>query len=580
MRFLWIVVLFCVTLNSQILTSEEAFSVDAIKGEDGVEVFLKAGNDIFFYEQEIGISLKSPRRVLLNPFLDLPEPEKYDNEYVYFDTLSVMVPWSVLIAERVEKNDPFVLEIAWQGCSKKGLCYRPMKKEFSFNGGSLASTASADEEKRSLEPLSEHDTIASTLFGKNIIFIVLSFLGFGLLLSLTPCIFPMIPILSSIIVSQGGKKLGAKRGFWLALVYVLAMSVAYTAAGVFAGLFGANVQVMLQTPWVIWLFSAIFVVLSFSMFGLYELQLPNFLRQKLAPVDTKRSSGIWGVAVMGFLSALIVGPCVAAPLAGALLYIGQSGDAFLGGVALFAMSLGMGVPLLLIGASAGKILPKPGPWMDGTKAFFGIMLLALAIWMLERVISSSVVVMLYGILAIGTAVFMGALEPSRTKGWWRLWKSIAVLILIYGIFLFAGGVAKATNPLNPLVPFSQGVSAQKNSELNFEYIKSIAELEERINKSTKPVMVDFYADWCVNCKELESITFADPIVKAKLEKMTLLKIDVTKNEEEDKALLKKFNLFGPPGLIFYKDGKELRSLQIVGLIKPKEFKIHLDKVFL
>jgi thiol:disulfide interchange protein DsbD len=314
------------------------------------------------------------------------------------------------------------------------------------------------------------------------------------------------------------------------------------------------------------------------MFGLYELQLPAFLRQKLAPTQGSQKGGIWGVAVMGLLSALIVGPCVAAPLAGALLYISQSGDALLGGTALFVMSMGMGVPLLLIGASAGKLLPKPGPWMDGTKAFFGVMLLALAIWMLERVIPTHISLILYGILAISSSIHMGALEPSRAGGWWRLWKSAAWVILLFGVMLFAGGVAKGTNPMNPLEPFMGGSAIGINQELSFVHVKSIEELEDAVKKSQKPVMVDFYADWCVNCKELEQITFKDPKVMALLDAMTLLKVNVTANSNEDKRLMKKFNLFGPPGLIFYREGKELQPLQVVGYVEPRAFEEHLKKV--
>jgi len=559
------------TLFAQVLTPEEAFNVQIFQGDEGVEVKIDLGEDIYLYKDELKFNLHLPETILLNPHLDLPEAVSHDGYQIYPDSLHVKIPWQVLNQFDVTKDSAFALEVAWQGCSKLGLCYQPMTKKVEF------ADAKGSSQNLSNQDISEHDAIAQAFKSKSALWVLASFFGFGLLLSLTPCVFPMIPILSSIIVTQGGESLGSKKGFFLALVYVLAMAVTYSIAGVLAGLFGANIQAYMQTPWVIWLFSGLFVLLSLSMFGLYELQLPYFIRKRFSAVDSPKK-GIVGVALMGLLSALIVGPCVAAPLAGALLYIGQSADALLGGAALFVMSLGMGVPLLLIGASAGKLLPKPGPWMDGTKAFFGITLLALAIWMLDRVIPSHISVILYGILAIATAIYMGALEPSKVGGWWRLYKSLAVIILLYGAMLFVGGVAKATNPLNPLEPFLGAKEFASKGGLQFSTIKTLQELEDSINKSTKPVMIDFYADWCVNCKELEEITFKDPAVRDILKTMTLLRVDVTKNSDEDRKLLKKYNLFGPPALIFYRDKKELKSLQIVGFVEPREFEKHLQKV--
>ena len=521
MKLLFLPFFLSTLLFSQTLTNEEAFKANISQNENGVEVSISIGENIFLYEEEIDISLVKPELKSLNPFINFPNPEKFDNYLVYFDEFKALVPWSVLSKLGVEKGDFFEVKLSWQGCSKQGFCYQPMNYNVGFNEIGKNSTT-----------LSEHDAIAQNLLEK---------------------------------------------GFFLALTYVLSMAIAYTIVGVLAGLFGANMQALFQVPWIIWLFSLVFVALSLSMFGFYELQMPSFITKKLSFASDKKD-GIVGVAIMGFLSALIVGPCVAAPLAGALLYIGQSGDALLGGVALFVMSLGMGLPLLLIGASAGKLLPKPGPWMDATKAFFGITLLALAIWMLDRVIPSHISLMLYGVLALFTSVYMGVLERAKEGGWWRFLKGVALLILIYGIFLIAGGVAKGENPLNPLEPFSLKAEFVQKDSLGFEYISSVKELEERVKKSKKPVMVDFYASWCVSCKELENITFKDEIVSRKLNEMELLKVDVTKNSSDDKELLKKFNLFGPPGLIFYKGGEELKELQIVGFIKAKEFSAHLDRV--
>jgi len=568
-RFITLLFISILTLWGQILSPDEAFKAQITQDDTGAKVRIDLGEGIYLYEEEFKITLHTDKPILLNPSLELPQATEYDGYQIYKESIQVKIPWSVLGSFGVEKKDSFGIELSWQGCSDKGLCYQPMSKRVDF--GDVPKT----EDIAPNQTISEHDAIASSFANQGAWWILASFFGFGLLLSLTPCVFPMIPILSSIIVAQGGESLGSKRGFLLAFVYVLAMAITYTVAGVLAGVFGANIQALLQTPWVIWLFSGVFVALSLSMFGLYELQLPAFLR--FAPKNKSQKGGIWGVAMMGLLSALIVGPCVAAPLAGALLYISHSGDALLGGAALFVMSMGMGVPLLLIGASAGKLLPKPGPWMDGIKAFFGVILLALAIWMLERVIPAHISLILYGILAISTAIYMGALEPSRNGGWWRLWKSVAWVILLFGAMLFVGGVAKGKNPMNPLEPF-MGNSSTASQDLPFVYINSVEELQAAVKNSQKPVMVDFYADWCVNCKELDGITFKDPAVRAMLETMTLLKVDVTKNSAEDKRLLKEFNLFGPPGLIFYKEGKELQSLQIVGFVGPRDFEKHLQKV--
>jgi len=374
--------------------------------------------------------------------------------------------------------------------------------------------------------------------------ILLTFLGFGLLLSMTPCVFPMIPIISGVIVSQG-EGLTTRKAFALSVVYVLAMAVAYTIAGVLAGLFGANLQAALQMPWVIYSFSLVFVALAFSMFGFYELKLPDALVAKVSSGSDR--GGYIGVAIMGFLSALIVGPCVAAPLAGALVYIGQTGDAVLGGLALFVMSLGLGAPLLLVGAGAGKYMPKPGGWMETVSKVFGVIMIALAIYMLDRLLDQWIIWVLYALLSLGSAVYL--LKNSNTFG-----KIVAVvLIVLAGYFAYL-----STNTVKEYV--------------HFEYVKTSAELDSAIKNSSKPVMLDFWASWCVSCKELEHITYADPRVQEFLAGYTLLKVDVTENTDADKALMKRFNVFGPPALIFWdKDGKEEESKKIVGYKNPKDF---------
>lgn len=545
---------------ARVLTPEEAFNLTLTPQDEALEVRIVLGEDIYLYEEEFKLEIIAPTSVLLNPFVSLPVAVEYDGYQVYSSSLHVNIPLS-LIREKIG-TVPFELAVSWQACSKMGLCYQPMRQEFRLDAKGKLSTG-----------LSEHGTIAQRLASGGALWAIVSFFGFGLLLSLTPCVFPMIPILSSIIVSQGGASLGAKRGLWLSFVYVFAMSVAYAGAGVLAGIFGANLQSALQAPWVIWLFSGVFVALAFSMFGFYELQLPKSIQGALS--KTSRSvegQGVGSVALMGFLSALIVGPCVAAPLAGALLYISQTGDALLGGVALFVMSLGMGVPLLLIGASAGRLLPKPGKWMNATKAVFGVMMLGVAIWMLGRVLPSWVELLLWSVLCLGLAAHLWSVESE--KPWVNtVVRTSATVFLLYGATLFVGSLAKANDPLNPLAPFfGSGSTVGLRA---FEPVDSIGSLQRRIEQTSGVVMVDFYADWCVSCKDLESITFADARVQEAFKGMTLLKVDVTKNTAQDKALLAKFGLFGPPGLIFYRDGVELPHAQIVGFKTPEAFLEHL-----
>jgi thiol:disulfide interchange protein DsbD len=423
--------------------------------------------------------------------------------------------------------------------------------------------------------LNETDTIANSLKDGNILLILATFFGFGLLLSLTPCVFPMIPILSSIIVGASkNEDMTASRGFFLSLVYVLSMSVAYTIAGIIAGVFGANLQAALQNPYVLVVFALIFVALAFSMFGYFEIRLPASIQTKLnKTTDGKEKQGIAGIAIMGFLSALIVGPCVAPPLAGALVYIGQTGDALLGGMALFVMSLGMGVPLLLIGLGAGKFMPKPGGWMEGITRIFGIVMLGVAIWLLDRVLDASLIMVLWALLLLGSAIYLKVYTNIITK-------LISTVFLILGTVLLVGSISGATNPLKPLDKFTSSKNVVNTNELVFQKVRNIAELELAIKNSSKPIMLDFWASWCVACKELEEITFKDDEVIKKLQGFTLLKADVTLNNDDDKALQKMFAVVGPPALVFWdKDKNEVKSSKIVGYKNPKDFLEIINKNF-
>lgn len=602
-----LLLLFSITLLSgsvSFLTPDKAFSVTAVLDESHNKIVatLSPAKDIYIYKEKSGAKLTKSQGIVIEN-ITMDGSVEHHGEQVFLTKFDMDV--DLAKEADVTGMQSVTVEIAYQGCSEHGLCYEPLTRAFTFDVDSdqLPLIGSADETdtqadagtseavdtaKTVQKVTSETDKIEETIKKGSIGLILLTFFGFGLLLSLTPCIFPMIPILSSVIVSQGSG-MTAKRAFFLSLVYVLAMSVAYTIAGVLAGLFGSNLQAAFQTPWIIISFSLIFIALSLSMFGMYELQLPNALQSKLTK-SSEGHAGVVGVAIMGFLSALIVGPCVAAPLAGALIYIGHTGDALIGGMALFALSIGMGVPLLIVGTSAGKFMPRPGEWMDNVKGFFGVLLLGVAIWMMSRVIPEPVTLLLWSSLVIFTAIHLGALEPLETScrrcGRASV-KALAVLLFLYGLMLFVGGFTGATNPLNPLERMSQpqemleSVRPKKaSSKLPFQTIHSIIDLEEILAESEgKKVMLDFYADWCVACQELDHETFSDPDVIYELEDFVLIRADVTANSEDEKELSKEFGIYGPPGMIFFDEqGEQMEGRDLIGFHGPEAFLEHLEEL--
>lgn len=558
---------FSLELGNKVLEPEEAFKVKFIKNEDSLNIKFELGKDIYLYHDKLQINILKPQKIEITKELNIPKPVNYEEFIVHFDDLNLTIPYN-LLKSKVDSKE-FEIELKFQGCSKAGLCYAPMSQKQIL----VLNTNIQDEVSTNIN---ETDSIANSLKEKNLLLVLLTFFGFGLLLSLTPCVFPMIPILSSIIVGASkNETMTASRGFFLSLVYVLSMSVAYTIAGVIAGIFGANLQVALQNPYVLVIFALIFVALAFSMFGYFEIRLPQAIQNRVnKTTDGKEKQGILGIAIMGFLSALIVGPCVAPPLAGALVYIGQTGDAILGGLALFVMSLGMGVPLLLIGLGAGKFMPKPGGWMESITRIFGIVMLGVAIWLLDRVLDATIIIYLWALLLLGSAIYLKIYQHILTQ-------LITVVIFILGVVLFVGAISGATNPLNPLEKFTSSKMTQVSDEkLIFKKVKNIQELELAIKNSNKPVMLDFWASWCVSCKELEEITFQDEQVINKLQEFTLLKADVTENNDEDKALQKKFGVVGPPALIFWdKDKNEIQASRIIGYKNPKDFLEIVNKNF-
>ncbi|CAM3554221.1 protein-disulfide reductase DsbD [Arcobacter aquimarinus] len=569
---------FSLELNPTVLEPDEAFKTTFTQNEKDLNIKLELGKDIYLYDDKIKIFILKPQKIEITEEINIPAPVDYDGFIVQLNNLDLTIPFE-LLKSKVESNS-YEISIDFQGCSKAGLCYAPMSESFvlSFGNNNSSNELINKTEKvaEQTESLNETDMIANSLKDGNMLLVLATFFGFGLLLSLTPCVFPMIPILSSIIVGASkNEDMTATRGFFLSLIYVLSMSLAYTIAGVIAGVFGANLQVALQNPYVLVVFALIFVALAFSMFGYFEIRLPQSIQNRVnKTTDGKEKQGIVGIAIMGFLSALIVGPCVAPPLAGALVYIGQTGDALLGGLALFVMSLGMGIPLLLIGLGAGRFMPKPGGWMEGITRIFGIVMLGVAIWLLDRVLDATIIMYLWALLLLGSAIYLKIYQNIIAQ-------LITVVLFILGVVLFVGAISGATNPLKPLDKFTSSKAVQSVDEkLVFTKIKNIAELELAIKNSDKPVMLDFWASWCVACKELEEITFKDEEVIKKLQGFTLLKADVTANNDEDKALQKMFGVVGPPALIFWdKDKNEVKSSKIVGYKNPKDFLEIVNKNF-
>jgi thiol:disulfide interchange protein DsbD len=589
--------------GDDLLPAEEAFKFAATVLDDTrIRLAWQIAPGTYLYEDKVKAAIEGGGATLLP--LELPAPKiKRDTIRPDGEIGDVAVfAESFEVVARLQRADPAAGEITlvadYQGCAERGICYPPQKTRVKLQlpapGGTSpvgapvpASTATAPTQVVAAaddEPVAEQDRIAAMLQRDSAWLVVASFFGIGLLLAFTPCVFPMIPILSGIIAGQG-RHITARKAFVLSLVYVLAMALTYTVAGVLAGLFGQNLQAAFQNPWIIGLFAAVFVALALSMFGFYELQLPSALQSRLSELSNRQEGGsLIGVAIMGLLSALIVGPCVAPPLAGALIYIGQTGDAALGGLALFALSMGMGAPLVAIGTSAGKLLPRAGAWMDAVKAVFGVLMLAVAIYLLERVIPEAVAMLLWGALLIVSGVFLGAFQhlPIESTGWRKLWKGLGVILVVYGALMLVGAAAGGRDTLQPLrglVLAGPGGGAGPAQEAAFRPIKTVADLDRELaaaKAAGRPVMLDFYADWCVYCKQLEKETFPDPGVRAALAQGIVLKADVTANDEGDKALLARIGIPGPPAMIFYAaDGTERRGSRLLGFMPPGEFSEHV-----
>ena len=511
------------------LSIDKAFQSKFVPKKNGVEFNLKIADKIHIYQNSIKVLVNNKEIKVTFP----QAKEGMLGDKIYEKGLKFFIP---------VKNGE--VKVTYQGCSDEMVCYAPQTKVYKLK------TQKLKDEKES-----EKEDKFSQLFKQSIWMILGSFFVFGVLLSLTPCIFPMIPILSGLIVKAGTKnRVTPLKGFLISSIYVLSMSITYTIAGVLAGLFGNNIQVLFQNPYIISIFSLVFVALAFSMFGFFEIGLPHSLQTKLTLKSNKagESGGIVGIAIMGFLSALIVGPCVAPPLAGALIYIGQTGDALLGGSALFVMSLGMGVPLFIIGLGAGKFMPRAGGWMMNVNRVFGVIMLGVGIYMLSRIIPENITMILWGVLAIGSGLYLNPFVKMESYKDVILKTLGFILILVGSITIF-----KVFNPIQNVV---------NTEKTDWQKITSLQELEKNLNGK---VIVDFTAKWCVACKEYEENTFSNNKVINELKKYKLLKVDVTNNTNEDNKIMKKYEIVGPPAILIFRDGKLIKK--IIGYKPPKEF---------
>ena len=617
------------------LPPQQAFGFEAIAG-DGNTVLLRftpaRGYYLYRDKTTLGLDTRAAAAGIALGQPQWPRGSTHNDEYfgtttVYFDQIDVPLP--------LRRTQPGAADITltagFQGCQTDGICYPPMTRtvKVTLPAGTVSSTAAggastvaaADtstttglspppagasavttDETSAPSPASgsgrageapasaaagpsgassaqaeqaDDSRLVAALLGPNRWWALMSFFGFGLLLAFTPCVLPMIPILSGLIAGHG-PGLGARRAFALSLVYVLASALVFTVAGVVAGLVGANLQIAFQTPWVVVAFALLFVALALSSFGLYQLQLPGVLRSRLGALSDQQRGGSWaGVAVMGALSALIVGPCVAPPLAAAVLYIGQTRDPVFGGVALFLLAMGMGAPLIAFGVAAGKGLPTSGPWMMAVQRVFGVVFLGLAVWMLSRVLPAAVSLALWGALLLGAAAMLAvvASKPAARDGLRALGWTTALLFGLAGMAQVVGALAGSHDPLQPLAGL-RGSGGVKLGELPFRTIKSLADLDRETKAAQaagQPLMLDFYADWCVSCKEMEKYTFPDPAVHDALTGFVLLKADVTANDALDQALMQRLGIIGPPATLFYVDGTERRALRLFGFENAARF---------
>ncbi|MGH8753563.1 MAG: protein-disulfide reductase DsbD [Burkholderiales bacterium] len=587
--------LFARSGEPELLEPEKAFRLSA-QWVDANNIYVRyqIADGYYLYRDRFRFEVEPEKLSLGKP--QMPAGEVHQDQFfgrveTYRGDLIIRLP-----LRQAGRSQTLILKAVAQGCADVGVCYTPLEQKVELKLGATnmsvppptnaiatlqtlqAATANPlQKTTASGAPFSDESSLAANLLrGGSFWLIVASFFGFGLLLSLTPCVFPMIPILSGIIVGQK-HRMTKTRGLILSASYVLGVAITYAVAGVAAGLTGTLISTALQNPWVLTTFAALFVLLALSMFGFYELQFPASLQSKLSNAAFNIKGGnLVGAFVMGGLSAVIIGPCVAAPLAGALLYISQTRDVVLGGSSLFVMALGMGAPLIAVGLSAGVLLPKAGPWMDSVKKFFGVLLLGVAIWLISSLIPAETYLLLWAALLVVCAIYLVALLPVASA-YARIWKGVGVIVLVAGVVFLIGAFTGGQSIFQPLAQLTG--AAKPAQELKFQRVKNNAELDQALSHARgRYVMVDFYADWCVSCKEMEHFTFSDSSVQARLKEMQLLQADVTANNADDAALLKRFDLFGPPGILFFdKQGNEIKT-RVIGYQNQETFLATLNSV--
>jgi thioredoxin:protein disulfide reductase len=555
------------------LPPDEAFKVSALAtAPDRIEVIFQVTRGYYLYRNKMKFAVGEGQNASLgNP--DVPKGEIKNDEYfgeqeVYHHDVTARLP----VSRSSLAAFTLPVRVTYQGCAEAGLCYPPINKTFNVElpiAATAAAATAVDVSATGDKPyVSKQDWLANLIRSGNVFAMAGAFFLAGLALAFTPCVLPMVPIVAGIIAGQGAS-VTRMRGFSLSLAYVLGMAATYTIAGVAFAAAGKQAQTLFQQPWIILLFSALFIAMAFSMFGFFTVQMPAFIQTRLAQMSNQQRSGNYaGVAVMGALSALIVTTCVGPALVAALSVIGQSGQMGRGGIALFSMAIGMGVPLLVVGASAGQLLPRAGAWMDTVKQVFGALMLAVAVWMISRILPERVSYLLW-ILPLAAAAFI-LLRASLRSGFGRVVaRALGLAAAVYAGLLIVGGVRGATDPLAPLTAASAQV------ELPFTRIKSVADLDRQVAAASaagKSVMLDFYADWCVSCKEMEKYTFPEKNVRAALVNTVWLQADVTANDEVDQQLLQHFGIFGPPTIAFYGvDGQEQKTYRVVGFMKAGEF---------
>lgn len=544
-------------------------SIKIAQNQNSFDLIISLDDDTYILEESLDVVVHGNDVAISSIFY--PDSVQFENKDLFFGSVNIKA-----VIEG-KSDEEFSIELNYEACSKEHGCSgaQTFKQKFKLPKQHVEKKELAED------IMNEQDMVVSMLEKSSLLLTLITFFGFGLLLAFTPCMLPVIPILSAVIISKK-ERVDTKQGFLISLTYVVSMSVVYAMAGILAASLGSNIQAFFQQTWIIVSVSSLFFILSLAMFGTFTIEMPkkiqSFLNRK---ASSGRDKSYYSVALLGVLSALIVGPCVAPPLAGALIYIGQSGNELIGGLSLFFMSLGMGVPLLMLGAGAGKFLPKPGVWMEDVKLFFGFTMIAFSIWLLSRILEAQTILLLWGILLVAVAIFMNPFENIKSVDISRMQqfkKLVSMLALIYGVVLMVGAIGGAKSVSSPLAPFTSKSSAPLPLEVTFQTI-SAKELRSAVLDSSKPVMVYFTAKWCDNCKALDADVFSKQDVALEIAEFERIKVDITDNTDFDIEMLKKYSLFGPPGIVFYNsDKKELKNYRLSGYKAKELFLEHIRKV--